>query len=87
DWSLFKELGISVYVTLELNSLCSSLNRQEYTQALLQYLNPYHAELDEDSIKRLDKNPLRILDSKLEKTQKILANAPKLIDCIDHDVR
>lgn len=54
-WSLFKELGISEYVTLELNSLGSSLNRQEYTQALLQYLKPYHAELDEDSIKRLDK--------------------------------
>lgn len=86
-WSLFKELGISEYVTLELNSLGSSLNRQEYTQALLQYLKPYHAELDEDSIKRLDKNPLRILDSKIEKTQKILANAPKLIDFIDHDLR
>ncbi|NDT50515.1 histidine--tRNA ligase, partial [Francisella tularensis subsp. holarctica] len=39
------------------------------------------------SIKRLDKNPLRILDSKIEKTQKILANAPKLIDFIDHDLR
>ncbi|MDE5005036.1 ATP phosphoribosyltransferase regulatory subunit, partial [Francisella tularensis subsp. holarctica] len=37
-WSLFKELGISEYVTLELHSLGSSLNRQEYTQALLQYL-------------------------------------------------
>ncbi|ABO46114.1 histidine--tRNA ligase [Francisella tularensis] len=86
-WSLFKELGIYEYVTLELNSLGSSLNRQEYTQALLQYLKPYHAELDEDSIKRLDKNPLRILDSKIEKTQKILANAPKLIDFIDHDLR
>lgn len=86
-WSLFKELGISEYVTLELNSLGSSLNRQEYTQALLQYLKPYHAELDEDSIKRLDKNPLRILDSKIEKTQKILANAPKLMDFIDHDLR
>lgn len=86
-WGLFKELGISEHVTLELNSLGSSLNRQEYTQALLEYLKPYHAELDEDSIKRLDKNPLRILDSKIEKTQKILANAPKLIDFIDEDLR
>ncbi|ORM38367.1 histidine--tRNA ligase [Francisella endosymbiont of Ornithodoros moubata] len=86
-WSLFKELGISEYVTLELNSLGLSLNRQEYIQALLEYLKPYHAELDEDSIKRLDKNPLRILDSKIDKTQKILANAPKLIDFIDQDLR
>ncbi|MDE4949229.1 histidine--tRNA ligase, partial [Francisella tularensis subsp. holarctica] len=64
-WSLFKELGSSEYVTVELNSLGSSLNRQEYTQALLHYLKPYHAELHEDSIKRLDKNPLRRLDSKI----------------------
>ncbi|APC92345.1 MULTISPECIES: histidine--tRNA ligase [Francisella] len=86
-WSLFKELGISEYVTLELNSLGSSINRQEYTHSLIEYLKPYHTELDEDSIKRLDKNPLRILDSKVEKTQQILANAPKLIDFIDQDLR
>ncbi|MDE4994521.1 histidine--tRNA ligase, partial [Francisella tularensis subsp. holarctica] len=61
-WRLFKELGISEYVTLELNSLGSSLNRQEYTQELLQYLKPYHDELDEYNINRLDKNPLRKLD-------------------------
>ena len=82
-WSLFKDLGIAEYVTLELNSLGSAENRQQYTKALLEYLEPYHGELDDDSIKRLDKNPLRILDSKVEKTQQILINAPKLIDFID----
>lgn len=82
-WSLFKDLGIAEYVTLELNSLGSAENRQQYTKALLEYLEPYHGEFDDDSIKRLDKNPLRILDSKVEKTQQILINAPKLIDFID----
>ncbi|AIT09488.1 histidine--tRNA ligase [Candidatus Francisella endociliophora] len=85
-WSLFKELGISEFVTLEINSLGSAENRQQYTKALLDYLKPYHTELDEDSIKRLDKNPLRILDSKVEKTQDILINAPKLIDFIDQEL-
>ncbi|WP_265658056.1 histidine--tRNA ligase [Francisella philomiragia] len=85
SWNLFRELGISECVKLELNSLGSSSNRQEYTKALLEYLKPYHAQLDEDSIKRLDKNPLRILDSKNEQTQQVLANAPKLIDFIDED--
>lgn len=83
--NLFRELGISKCITLELNSLGSSSNRQEYTKALLEYLKPYHTQLDEDSIKRLDKNPLRILDSKNEQTQQILINAPKLIDFIDED--
>lgn len=85
-WNLFKELGIAEYVTLELNSLGSNENRQQYTKALLDYLKPYHAELDEDSIKRLDKNPLRILDSKVEKTQEILFNAPNLIDFVDEEL-
>lgn len=85
-WNLFKDLEISEHVTLELNSLGSSLNRQQYVQALLDYLKPYYEQLDDDSIKRLDKNPLRILDSKVEKTQEILKNAPKLIDFIDEDL-
>lgn len=84
--SLFKELGISDYVTLEINSLGSNANRQAYTQALLDYLEPYRDELDEDSIKRLDKNPLRILDSKVQSTQDLLKNAPKLFDFIDEDL-
>lgn len=84
-WNLFNDLGISSYVTLELNNLGSSINRQEYVKALLNYLEPYHNELDEDSIKRLDKNPLRILDSKIVRTQEILKDAPKLIDFIDDE--
>lgn len=82
-WHLFKELGISQHISLELNCLGSSENRKDYTQALLAYLKPFHADLDEDSLKRLAKNPLRILDSKVPQTQDIIKNAPKLVDFID----
>ncbi|APC96261.1 histidine--tRNA ligase [Francisella frigiditurris] len=86
-WQLFNRLGITEHVVLEINNLGSVENRKNYTQALLDYLKPYHNDLDEDSVKRLDNNPLRILDSKIESTQKILQNAPKLIDFIDDEVR
>lgn len=82
-WSLFCELGLSQEVKLELNCLGSMESRKRYTQSLLEYLKPYHAELDEDSLKRLDKNPLRILDSKVPTTQEIIQDAPKLVDFID----
>ena len=85
-WSLFKKLGIEQSITLELNNLGSALNRQEYTKQLLEYLKPYHDQLDEDSIRRLDKNPLRIFDSKIPQTQEIIKNAPKLVDFIDQDL-
>lgn len=86
-WNLFRKLDISEHVTLEINSLGSNANRQEYVEALLRYLEPHHNELDEDSIKRLDKNPLRILDSKIPQTQEILKNAPKFVDFIDDELK
>lgn len=86
-WNLFRKLDISEHVTLQINSLGSNANRQKYVEALLKYLEPHHNELDEDSIKRLDKNPLRILDSKIPQTQEILKNAPKLVDFIDDDLK
>jgi histidyl-tRNA synthetase len=82
-WNLFKRLDISSDILLELNCLGSNESRIEYTKALLEYLKPFHADLDEDSIKRLDKNPLRILDSKVLQTQEIVKDAPKLVDFID----
>ncbi|QLE79395.1 histidine--tRNA ligase [Francisella sp. Scap27] len=82
-WNLFCELGLSQDIKLELNCLGSIASRKEYTQALLKYLEPFHNELDEDSLKRLDKNPLRILDSKVSTTQDILRQAPKLTDYVD----
>ena len=82
---LFKELGISDYITLEINNLGSIQSREKYTKTLLSYLEPFKEKLDADSIKRLTTNPLRIFDSKVEQTQQILENAPKLVDYIDEE--
>lgn len=68
---------------LEINSIGNSLARQKYSESLKTYLLNYEADLDKDSLERLSINPLRILDSKFQKTQKILNGAPNLFDFID----
>lgn len=65
---------------LDLNSVGNTDDRLQYRQALIDYLTPYKTELDKDSQDRLDRNPLRILDSKDAQTQKIVADAPNLLD-------
>ena len=82
---LWKMLGISDDVTLELNSLGSSTARQEYKDVLVKYFEAHQSELDEDSQRRLHTNPLRILDSKNPEMQKLNENAPKLIDHLDEE--
>lgn len=79
----WRALGVEGGVRLEINTLGSGDSRQAYKQALVEFLTPYVAELDEDSQRRLGKNPLRILDSKDPKTQNIVADAPNLEDFID----
>jgi len=83
---ILKALGVKD-LSLQLNSIGTSENRQQYRAALIQYLTPYKADLDEDSQDRLERNPLRILDSKDEKTQAILAKAPSVLDFLDDDSR
>lgn len=75
---LWKRMGVSDKVQLELNTLGEMDERAEYRAALVDFLNQHKDALDEDSQRRLGTNPLRILDSKIESTQKILENAPKL---------
>jgi histidyl-tRNA synthetase len=65
---------------LELNSVGDAQDRQNYRQALIDYLTPHREQLDEDSQDRLNRNPLRILDSKDTKTQEITATAPSILD-------
>jgi histidyl-tRNA synthetase len=65
-------------LTLEVNSLGTKEDRVLYRTALVDYLTPYKADLDPDSQDRLTRNPLRILDSKVETTQEILRDAPLL---------
>ncbi len=61
---LWQKLGMSDDVSLELNSLGSAETRQQYRKILVEYFSAHEAELDDDSKRRLQTNPLRILDSK-----------------------
>lgn len=81
----WREMGISEHLTLQLNTIGSSDNRRAYGAALVEFLTPRKAELDEDSQRRLESNPLRILDSKDASTQQLLADAPALHDYIDSE--
>lgn len=84
---LWQRLGLSAAVELELNSIGSSAARREYREALVAYLKEREADLDEDSRRRLDSNPLRILDSKNPATQALLDGAPSLEDFLDDESR
>lgn len=86
-WRLWKKLGLSDAVTLQLNSLGSSEARAAYRDALVAYLQQRFDQLDEDSQRRLTTNPLRILDSKNEATQAALVGAPTLGDYLDEESR
>ena len=82
---LWKRMGVADKVQLELNTLGESDERAEYRAALVEFLTAHKEDLDEESQRRLSTNPLRILDSKDAKTQKILENAPKLHDFMGED--
>ncbi|MGQ9445108.1 histidine--tRNA ligase [[Pasteurella] aerogenes] len=84
---LWKELGIFEHVTLQLNSIGSLQARQNYRAALVAFLEQHLDLLSEEEKERLVKNPLRILDSKNEVLQKVLNDAPKLLDYLDDDSR
>ena len=82
---LWKRLGISEYLTLELNSIGNLEARENYKVALVDYLSQHFEQLDEDSQRRLESNPLRILDSKSAQTQALLDQAPALADYLDDE--
>lgn len=84
---LWRALGLSGHARLEINSIGTSESRKIYRSALVDYLGEYKSELDGDSQRRLESNPLRILDSKDAGTRKILENAPKLDDYLDEESR
>lgn len=82
---LWKKFGISQNVTLEINSLGSAEARVSYKEQLVAFLKTRESELDEDSLRRLKTNPLRVLDSKNPQVQNAVKDAPKLIDCLDEE--
>jgi histidyl-tRNA synthetase len=83
---LWRSLGLQ-QVTLQLNSLGTPAARLAFRDALVAYLQAHHAHLDEDSRRRLESNPLRILDSKNAEVQELLGGAPLLSSYIDADSR
>lgn len=82
---LWRELGLDSMVTLQLNSLGSAESRAAYRTKLSDYLGERKEQLDEDSLRRLESNPLRILDSKNQDMAELIANAPKLTEELDDE--
>ncbi len=81
---LWKRLGLK-NIQLQINSLGSNEARANYRNVLTDYLSQHKDQLDEDSLRRLDTNPLRILDSKNPDLQTLIEAAPKLIDYLDDE--
>lgn len=77
------QLGIKADTTLQINSLGSMDSRKDYRKQLVKYLESHKKDLDEDSLRRLTTNPMRILDSKNPDMTSLINNAPKLTDHLD----
>lgn len=82
---LWQKLGLLEHVELQLNTIGLASERENYKAALVDYLTEFKDQLDEDSQRRLETNPLRILDSKDESTQAVLKDAPSLEDFIGEE--
>ena len=81
---LLKAIGLK-NLRLEFNSIGDRQDRLQYREALIAFLTPYKSDLDPDSQDRLTRNPLRILDTKDQKTQDILQNVPSIHEHLSPD--
>ena len=77
-WSILQALGVAGDTVLELNTLGDKDSRDAYRAALVAYFTEHKAALSEDSLNRLERNPMRILDSKDDKDRRIVASAPTI---------
>ena len=84
---ILEKLGVLKDTVLHINSLGDAESRAKYREALIAYLSDYRDKLSEDSQRRLETNPLRILDSKSEQDQEILKKAPSLNDFLTTEAR
>lgn len=82
-YDFLQKLGLSHQVTVEINSLGDKESRDNYRQKLVDYLQNHIDELSEDSRVRLDKNPLRVLDSKEQCDKQVIENAPLYADSLN----
>ena len=81
---LFNKLNLN-NISLHINSLGDNNDRNKYKKVIFDYLNKFKKDLDEDQLKTLSKNPLRLLDSKDKNIKNMLKNIPSLIDSINED--
>ena len=77
-WDILKALNVADDTVLELNTLGDKASRDAYRSALVAYFTEHQTALSEDSLNRLDRNPMRILDSKDEADRRIVAGAPTI---------
>lgn len=84
---LLNELGIGEHITLELNSLGDPESRAGYRDALVEYFSKFKDKLSEDSLKRLEKNPMRILDSKDDGDRLLIKDAPRIADYYNQETK
>jgi histidyl-tRNA synthetase len=84
---LWRDLQIGDALDLQINNLGEAAERARHREKLADYFRRYADDLDADSRRRIDKNPLRILDSKEPRTKEIAANAPRLADELGADSR
>ena len=82
--NIYKMLGLKE-IKVNINSLGDKESRDHYREALVQYFKPHIQDLCEDCQARLEKNPLRILDCKVDKDNPLLKNAPKIIDYLNDE--
>ena len=80
---ILRSLGVLERTTLELNTLGDPESRQAYRKVLVDYFSGHREALSEDSLQRLERNPLRILDSKDEGDRKLVADAPLFSDYLN----
>ncbi|MEE6207049.1 MAG: histidine--tRNA ligase [Alphaproteobacteria bacterium] len=84
-YEFLEKLGLTGQVTVEINSLGDAESRDAYRTKLVAYLKEHYDELSEDSKNRLDKNPLRVLDSKEDCDKVVVENAPLYADSLNDE--
>lgn len=86
-WTIFKKLNLQDKVQLEINSIGDAESRKKYREILKAHFSKNISALSEESRQRLDRNPLRILDSKSEQDKPFIASAPQMIDAMNDTSR
>jgi histidyl-tRNA synthetase len=82
---LWQELGLTPFITLQINNIGSAADRQGYAKALTAFLEQHVDQLDTDARNRMHSNPMRVLDSKNPEMQALLASAPLLTDFVSDE--